>query len=140
MRPARLLVLTLALSVAAVGLTASPAAARRHDHLEARLRGSSAYTSARGHADYERMMCCRPELDVDLRNLSSLSGKTLAVFAAGTKVGTSTVHSTGSFHFYRRGGVPRLSAGDVVSVKRKSGTLVASGTLRRTCCMGPTRA
>jgi hypothetical protein len=38
-------------------------------------------------------------------------------------------------YFHRSGsGVPRLAAGETVAVKRLSGTLVASGTLRRMCC------
>lgn len=136
MRLVRLLALTLALSTAAVGLNASPAVAYHHGHLRARLVGSTAYPDARGHADYERMMCCGREIDLDLSNLSSLVGKTLAVYAAGTKVGSATVRSGGSFTFYRRGlGVPRLYAGDPVSVETSAGALVASGTLRRVCCM-----
>jgi hypothetical protein len=103
-------------------------------HLHAHLAGSSAYPSAHGSADYQRD-CCHREFTVNLRGISSLAGKTVEVWANGTKVGTATVSSSGSLHFHRSGsGVPRLSAGDTVAVKRHSGTLVASGTLKRRCC------
>ena len=102
--------------------------------LHAHLSGSSAYPSATGSASYRRD-CCHRELTVTVSSISSLAGKTLAVWANGTKVGTSTVTSGGSFRFHRSGsGVPRLAAGDKIAVRRHSGQLVASGTLRRHCC------
>ena len=103
-------------------------------HLHAHLSGSSAYPGAHGSADYQRD-CCHREFTVRVSGISSLAGKTLAVWAHGTKVGTATVSSGGSFSFHRSGSaVPRLATGDKVAVKRTSGTLVASGTLRRMCC------
>lgn len=103
-------------------------------HLHAHLSGSSAYPGAYGSADYHRD-CCHREFTVRVSGISSLAGKTLAVWAHGTKVGTATVSSGGSFYFHRSGSAaPRLAAGDKVAVKRTSGTLVASGTLRRMCC------
>jgi len=103
-------------------------------HLHARLAGSSAYPSAHGSADYQRD-CCHRQLTVTVGDISSLDGKTLEVCAHRTKVGTATVSSSGSLHYHRSGSdVPRLAAGDTVAVKRHSGTLVASGTLKRRCC------
>jgi hypothetical protein len=103
-------------------------------HLHARLSGSSAYPGAHGSADYQRD-CCHREFTVNVRGISSLVGQALEVWANGTKVGTATVSSSGSLYFHRSGsGVPRLAAGDPVAVKRHSGTLVASGTLKRRCC------
>jgi hypothetical protein len=162
MRLARLAALVIAVSATAFSAGAAPAAASaaiqppaavlsaahphaqapvqgRPDaccgmHLHAQLSGSAAYPSARGSARYERD-CCHRELTVSVWNISSLAGKTLAVWANGTKAGTSTVASDGSFHFHRSGsGVPALTAGDKIAVKRLSGRLVASGTLRRDCC------
>lgn len=122
---------------ASVSGTAHPAAqpGRCCDmRLHAHLSGSSAYPSAYGSANYERD-CCHREFTARVFGISSLAGKTLAVWAHGIKVGTATVSSGGSWYFHRSGsGVPRLAAGQKVAVKRLSGTLVASGTLRRMCC------
>jgi hypothetical protein len=112
------------------GLSAPCCGMRLHAHLS----GSAAYPSAHGSADYQRN-CCHREFTVTVGDISSLAGQTLAVWANGAKAGTATVSSGGSFFFHRSGsGVPRLAPGDKVTVKRPTGTLVASGTLRRRMC------
>jgi hypothetical protein len=123
-----------AVASAAAHSPAGPAAACCGMRLHAHLSGSAAYPSAHGSADYQRN-CCHREFTVRVSDISSLADQALAVWANGAKTGTATVSSSGSFYFHRSGsGVPRLAPGDKVKVKTGTGTLVASGTLRRRMC------
>jgi hypothetical protein len=122
--------------VALVLMTATPAVATS-SHLGGRLYGASGYSYARGHADYEQHSGYR-EFDVDLWNMSHLSGATLTVYAGPHKIGTTRVGSSGC-HLHRdtRNGqyVPSLSAGATVKVLNARGALVAKGTLHRMMMM-----
>lgn len=105
------------------------AAAAMHRHLEARLHGSSAHPSVRGHADYESSW--RRHLDVSVWNARRLAGRTLVVYVHGTKAGTMHIGRGGAGHLSRSRGVPRCSAGTIIRIRTRSGGLVASGTFRR---------
>lgn len=97
-------------------------------HLEAALRGAAGHRSARGHAGYESHW--RRHLDVSVWN-TRLAGRTLVVYVHGTWVGTMRIRRGGSGHFERSRGVPRCSAGTVISIRTRPGVLVASGTFHR---------
>jgi hypothetical protein len=134
MRGIRKISVVAALMTTILGFATAPPALAYMTHLRANLSGSSAYPNATGHADYWH--CCRyREFEAGLSGIGSLSGTTLTVYAAGHKVGTMRVGSDGYCHLRRdtRNGqyVPALFSGDVVSVKKADGTLVASGVLKR---------
>lgn len=97
-------------------------------HLEAALHGAAGHRSARGHADYESHW--RRHLDVSVWN-TRLAGRSLVVYVHGTRVGTMRIWRGGSGHFERSHGVPRCSPGTVISIRTRSGGLVASGTFHR---------
>lgn len=109
--------------------TVQPAVQHRGMHLEAGLRGSGTYRSVRGHADYESHW--RRHLDVSLWNARRLAGRTFVVYVHGTRVGIIRIWHGGSGHFERSRAVPRCSPGTVISVRTRSGALVASGTFHR---------
>lgn len=98
-------------------------------HLEAHLRGHGAYRQARGHADYQSSW--RRHLDVSLWNARRLAGRTVFVYVRGTRAGSMHIWRGGSGHFSRGRGIPRCTAGTVISIRTKAGMLVASGTFRR---------
>jgi hypothetical protein len=100
-----------------------------HRHLEASLRGSSAYPSVRGHADYESSR--RRHMDVSVWHARRLAGHTVVVYVRGTKVGTMHIWRGGRGHLSRSRGVPRCSAGTIIRIRTRSGSLVASGTFHR---------
>ena len=117
-----------------VALTGSATAMPGRHHLGARLDGTSRYSYARGHTNYEEWSGHR-EFDIDMWNVGRLRGQTLVVFANGNKVGSFTVRSDGGCHMHRDTGsgqsVPTLSSRDLIVVRTQSGALVASGVLRR---------
>lgn len=98
-------------------------------HLEARLYGSSAYRSVRGHADYQSYGY--RHLEVSLWNARNLAGYNLVVYANGRWAGTMNIWGGGSGHFYRTRGVPTCWSGAPIRVRTHSGRLVASGTFYR---------
>lgn len=98
-------------------------------HLDAGLHGGGGYRSARGHAGYESYW--RRHLDVSVWNARRLAGRTVVVYVHGTRVGTMRIWRGGSGHFERSRGVPRCSAGTIISIRTRSGALVASGTFHR---------
>jgi hypothetical protein len=112
--------------------TASSAMCCGSTHLEASLHGSATYPNARGHADYGTGMMGGRHFDMDIWNLGSLAGKTLAVYAGSNHLGNMRVGRAGRCHYGHSGrGMPRLAPGAVVRVRTGGGTLVASGTLHR---------
>ena len=101
-------------------------------HLEAVLHGSSTYPNVRGHADYDTGMMGGRHFDMDVWNLGSLAGKTLAVYAGSHHLGDMRVGRGGRCHFGHSGsGMPNLASGAAVSVRTGGGKVVASGTLHR---------
>lgn len=121
-------------AVIAVMLVGASVALASETHLAAALSGSSSYPVVRGHAEYDRDGTHR-DFHISLWNAGKLAGKTLTVYAGGQKVGTMCVSSTGTCQLHHDSEhsqyVPALSGGDAVRVRTGSGTLVASGTLRR---------
>lgn len=104
---------------------AARAAPQYSRHLEAGLYGSSAYRSVRGHGDYQSYG--RRHLEVSVWNARRLAGRTLIVYAHGTRVGTMHILG-GSGHFSRSSGIPACSPGTTIRIRTGSGTLDASGT------------
>jgi hypothetical protein len=78
------------------------------------------------------------EFDVDMWNMSRLSGATLTVYAGGHRIGTTRIRSSGCHpHRDTRGGqyIPSLSAGATLKVLNARGALVAKGRSRRMMMM-----
>ena len=123
-------VLTVAASL--LGPTAPAQAYHHRGHLHARLHGTSAYPHARGGADYESSRHGR-ELDLGLRGVSKLNGKTVRVYIHGDFVASMSVRY-GRAHLHRHSGVPVARRGSTVGVRTSGGALVARGTFRRGCC------
>lgn len=107
----------------------APAARCCGMHLEARLHGNGAYRPAGGHADYQSYGYRR--MDLSLWNARRLAGHTVVVYVAGTRVGTMRIWRGGSGHFGRSRGMPRCGPGTIISIRTRSGALVASGAFRR---------
>ena len=127
-----LAVLAVAASLLAPTASATSEAAQRRGELHARLHGSSAFPHARGGAEVHSWNGGR-ELDLGLRGVSRLNGKTVRVYVHGDFVGKMRVRS-GHAHLHRRAGIPVVRRGSSVGVRTTAGTLVARGTFRRDCC------
>ncbi|HEX9030688.1 MAG TPA: hypothetical protein VF834_02505 [Streptosporangiaceae bacterium] len=98
-------------------------------HMEAQLRGHGAYRSARGHADYQSYRY--RHMDVSLWNVRRLAGHVVVIYVHGTRAGTMRIWSGGSGHFERGYGIPRCGPGTVITIRTRSGALVATGIFRR---------
>lgn len=129
MRTTRLIVSVLSSAAFAAVVIPGPAAAAEID-LAARLHGSSSYSAAYGHSEYESDSNGR-EVEVTVNHISSLSGKRVTVLVGGHKVGTILVSSTGRAHREwdtdNGQSVPVASVGTTVKVRTANGTLVVSG-------------
>ncbi len=98
-------------------------------HLEAALHGTAGYRSARGHADYRSYG--HRQMDLSLWNARRLAGRTVVVYVHGTRVGTMRIWRGGSGHFWRGRGIPRCGPGTVITIRTRSGALVATGSFHR---------
>lgn len=129
-----MIALCLLVATSLIAAAAPAATMHRHHHLGAHLYGTSRYSFARGHADFEGWSGHR-EFDIDMWNMGRLRGQTLVVFADGHNLGSFRVRSDGGCHMHRDTSlgqaVPTLSQGDPIAVRTQGGALVASGTLRR---------
>ncbi|HEX5017426.1 MAG TPA: hypothetical protein VFX15_07565 [Actinomycetes bacterium] len=87
--------------VAAIVFALAGPAAGVHNDLQAKLRGAD-FPAARGLADYDgRHGHDHRALDVKVRNISRLAGRTLVVRVHGVRLGTMQVTSTGRAHLHR---------------------------------------
>ena len=90
-----------------------------------------AYHRAHGSAQYQAQPG-QSEFQVEIEKLASLAGNSLLVQVNGAKVGSMKVSKTGIAQLNRnseRGQhVPAIMHGSTVTVKTKTGTMIASGT------------
>lgn len=125
----RCAVLAVGTITAGVGLGLGTAAAQAADvDLEASMHATADYPSAHGHAEYDNDSEGR-EFDLSLTGLKPLAGHRVVVRVHGHVVAKPRVGSRGRVHLERHSGVPRMSAGNVVRVRTRSGTLVSRGSL-----------
>jgi hypothetical protein len=88
-RPVRLWVAAILLVLGSLVATAVPAQAYER-HLGTMLYGTSSYSYARGHADYDQ--CCRHRgFDVHMWNMGELPGSSLVVCAGADRL-SGAVH------------------------------------------------
>lgn len=114
-----------------VPATSAGAASASDPEFNARLHGSSAFPSTRGHSEYERTSTHR-EVEVTVNNAPGrLRGHSVTVFVNGRRVGTMRVNSAGhaerEWSTSRGQFVPWAGAGSPCRVRTASGTLVVSG-------------
>jgi hypothetical protein len=121
-------VVVLALSTTTFTALA-PAAQAAEIDLHARLTGSTAFSRATGSSEYDRNTTER-DVEVTVRNIAGLAGKSVTVWVSGSKVGTIRVTTAGVAHrewdTERGQFVPIASAGDFVKVRTAGGALIAS--------------
>jgi hypothetical protein len=113
---------------------AVPAAQAAELDLHALLHGTTAFPNARGHSEYERGNGGR-EVEINVSGIAKLAGKRVTFFVAGSRIGTALVSSAGRVRIERdteRGQfVPVASAGNGVSARTASGTVIAKGVYHR---------
>ncbi len=119
------------LAVLVPAVSASAAAGGSDPDFFARLHGTTAFSSARGHSDYERTATHR-DVEVTVNNLPArLRGRRVTVFISGKKVGTMLVNSVGhaSREWQTEHGqfVPFAGTGSLCRVRTASGALIVSG-------------
>jgi hypothetical protein len=94
------------------------------------LKGSAQFPNAKGSAKYRNRDGER-EFQVEVENVKALAGKTLNVFANGSKVGTMTINQFGAgrlnLNSTRGQNVPKIVSGSKVQVKTGQGVVVVSG-------------
>lgn len=94
------------------------------------LAASSAYSNAKGKADYKAKKSER-EFEAEVEHLKSLKGKTVNLFINGAQVGSAVVNSLGeaNIEWSTQSGdtVPNIKADDTVQFKDASGELIVSG-------------
>lgn len=93
-----------------------------------RLHGGCVYPAARGLAEYVgKHGHDHRALDVVVRHISRLAGRTLVVYVHGVRLGRTTVSSRGRAHLHRHN-FSALQDGWRIRVRTRSATLVAAGT------------
>jgi len=110
----------------------APAAhAKGGDAIRINLTGSAQYPNAKGTAKYKDRGGER-EFQVELENARSLAGKTVDVYANGTKVGSFKVSALGAGRLNRNSdlgqSVPNITAGSAIQIKTRAGVLIVSGS------------
>lgn len=116
--------------IGAVTAVVSPAAQAKGTSITATLKAGTAFPAVTGKAKFTHEASNR-EVEVQIEHARPLAGKRLTVFVAGTKVGTMVVGKLGNGNLNRstQAGqtVPRVTAGDGVSVRTAAGVVVAKG-------------
>ena len=118
-------------AVTATGVLASGGAPAQatHNDLQARLHGGNAYPAGRGLVDYAgKHGHDHRALDVKVRHIRRLAGRTLVVYVHGVRVGRMSVSSGGRAHLHRHG-LSTIQAGWQIRIRTRCDTLVAAGTL-----------
>jgi hypothetical protein len=111
-------------------LAPAPIALAASGDIKIALRGSAQFPNAKGSAKY-RDRGGEREFQVEVENVKALAGKTLNVFANGSKVGTMTINQLGAgrlnLNSTRGQNVPRIVSGSKVQVKTGQGVVVVAG-------------
>jgi hypothetical protein len=113
-------------ALAALALVAVPAATAATNIHRATLNGSKAFPAANGSAKFSVDNGVR-QLEAEVQDVKALAGTRVRFGVDGTAVATARVNSLGTVRINKSGGVPNVSAGSTIRVKRLNGTLVASG-------------
>lgn len=114
----------------AVALGTAPAHAAVARDFNSRMVATSAHPSAHGHAEYDVDRSGR-EFEIRIVGIKGMPGRPLTVRAHGDLIGKMTVNRLGRAHLDRQIGVPAMTAGNSITVRTSTGSLVSHGTLHR---------
>ena len=118
-------------SAAGVLVSGGVPAQATHNDLQARLHGSCDYPAARGIAEYAgKHGHDHRALDVTVRHVSRLVGRTLVMYVHGVRLGRMTVSSHGRAHLHRHN-FSAIQDGWRIRIRTRSDTPVAVGTFTR---------
>lgn len=113
--------------LAALALAAAPANAATSVH-QATLKGGPGFPAVTGSAKFSVDDGVR-QLEAEIQHAKSIAGTKVRFRVDGMSVGTATVNSVCTGRINRSGsGVPAVSKGSTIRVRRLTGVLVASGT------------
>ena len=113
--------------LAALALVAAPATAATNVH-QATLKGSPAFPAVTGSAKFSVDDGIR-QLEAEIQHAKGLAGTKVRFRVNGFVVGTATVSPVGTARINKSGGgIPAVSKGSTIRVRRLTGALVASGT------------
>ena len=122
--------ITTILAAAALALAVSVPAvlASGGDGTRIVLKSAKAFPAAKGSATFKTKAGER-ELEAEVEHVRRLAGKRVTFYVAGKKLGSAKVGVLGAAHIARRkGAVPAVQAGTVVSVKTAGGVLIVRGS------------
>jgi hypothetical protein len=113
--------------LAALAVVAAPATAATNVH-QAALKGSPAFPAVTGSAKFSVDDGIR-QLEAEVQHAKSIAGTKVRFRVDGVVVGTATVNSVGTARINKSGGgIPAVSKGSTIRVRRVTDALVASGT------------
>ena len=113
--------------LAALALVAAPATAATNVH-QATLKGSPAFPAVTGSAKFSVDDGIR-QLEAEMQHAKALAGTKVRFRVNGVVVGTATVSPVGTARINKSGGgIPAVTKGSTIRVRRLTGALVASGT------------
>lgn len=113
--------------LAALALVAVPAATAATNIHQATLKGSPAFPAVTGSAKFSVDNGVR-QLEAEVQHAKSIAGTKVRFRVNGTTVATATVSAAGVARINKSGaGIPAVTKGSTIAVRRLSGALVASG-------------
>ena len=113
--------------LAALALVAVPAATAATNVHRATLKGSPAFPAVTGSAKFSVDNGVR-QLEAEVQHAKSIAGTKVRFRVNGTVVATATVSAAGVARINKSGaGIPAVTKGSTIAVRRLSGALVASG-------------
>ena len=113
--------------LAALAVVAAPATAATNIH-QATLKGGPAFPAVTGSAKFSVDNGIR-QLEAEVQHAKSIAGTKVRFRVNGVVVGTATVNSVGTARIDKSGGgIPAVTKGSTIRVRRLTGALVASGT------------
>jgi hypothetical protein len=113
-------------AIAALALGVVPAATAATNIHRATLDGSKAYPAAHGSAKFSVDDGVR-QLEAEVQDVKALAGKRVRFIVNGSLVAAAQVNSLGTARIDKSGGVPHVTTGSTIRVKRPNGVLVARG-------------
>jgi len=119
--------LTIIGVLAVLAVAAAPATAATNVH-RATLKGSPGFPAVTGSAKFSVDDGVR-QLEAEIQHAKSLAGTKLRFRVDGVIVGTATVSPVGTARIDKSGGgIPAVTKGSTIRVRRLTGAPVASGT------------
>ena len=113
--------------LATLALIAGPATAATNVH-QATLKGSAGFPAVTGSAKFSVDNGVR-QIEAEIQHAKPIAGTKVRFRVDGAVVGTATVNAAGTARINKSGnGLPAVSKGSTVRVRRLTGALVASGT------------